>query len=252
MRPKRWMGRTEFQTWNDCERALVGCGGCSARAKWRAPRSARFSTLKRPWHRPTLLEMAIFNSSGQAGTLVIVGTASYPPQPAAERILCRKQFRFVKCNQYEGGVSNAWLLAFSVRQQPARLTPGDGDLRAIFWCLLPTLESDVATCCDGCPVSLQLSPDLHLALAKRWPGMSVGIVVPPRNIEGRFCTSARRFVRAVPSRRDHARNWKAQEKFKGCDIGYALVACSREGASSVDARTVTALWCDRCFRSPKF
>jgi hypothetical protein len=30
------------------------------------------------------------------------------------------------------------------------------------------------------------------------------------------------------------------EKNKGCDIGYALAACSREGASSMDARTVTA------------
>ena len=33
---------------------------------------------------------------------------------------------------------------------------------------------------------------------------------------------------------------KQGEKFKGCDIGYALFACSREGASDVDARTVTA------------
>ena len=30
------------------------------------------------------------------------------------------------------------------------------------------------------------------------------------------------------------------KKFKGCDIGYALADCSREGANSVDARTVTA------------
>jgi hypothetical protein len=37
-----------------------------------------------------------------------------------------------------------------------------------------------------------------------------------------------------------SRSHKTQEKFKGCDIGYALVACSREGASNVDARTVTA------------
>jgi len=33
---------------------------------------------------------------------------------------------------------------------------------------------------------------------------------------------------------------ESTEKFKGCDIGYALVACSREGAGDVDARTVTA------------
>ena len=31
-----------------------------------------------------------------------------------------------------------------------------------------------------------------------------------------------------------------EEKIKGCDIGYALAACSREGANSVDACTVTA------------
>ena len=30
------------------------------------------------------------------------------------------------------------------------------------------------------------------------------------------------------------------ENRKGCDIGYALAACSREGANNVDARTVTA------------
>src|SRR6478609_3114732 len=36
---------------------------------------------------------------------------------------------------------------------------------------------------------------------------------------------------------------------KGCDIGYALATCSREGADSVDARTVTALRGDRRFRS---
>jgi hypothetical protein len=29
-------------------------------------------------------------------------------------------------------------------------------------------------------------------------------------------------------------------KVKGCDIGYALAAGSREGANGVDARTVTA------------
>lgn len=36
------------------------------------------------------------------------------------------------------------------------------------------------------------------------------------------------------------RNQTSGENNKGCDIGYALAACSREGASNVDARTVTA------------
>jgi hypothetical protein len=36
---------------------------------------------------------------------------------------------------------------------------------------------------------------------------------------------------------------------KGRDIGYALATCSRKGADSVDARTVTALRGDRRFRS---
>jgi hypothetical protein len=31
-----------------------------------------------------------------------------------------------------------------------------------------------------------------------------------------------------------------EENIKGCDIGYALAACSREGVNNVDARTVTA------------
>ena len=35
-------------------------------------------------------------------------------------------------------------------------------------------------------------------------------------------------------------NQTSGENNKGCDIGYALAACSREGASNVDARTVTA------------
>src|SRR5579863_7885665 len=61
MRPKRWMGRTEFRTWNDCERALVGYGTSSTRAKWRAPRSARASTLEKNLTPPTLLEMAMFH-----------------------------------------------------------------------------------------------------------------------------------------------------------------------------------------------
>jgi hypothetical protein len=36
------------------------------------------------------------------------------------------------------------------------------------------------------------------------------------------------------------RSYMSEEKIKGCDIGYALAACSREGANNVDARTVTA------------
>jgi hypothetical protein len=37
-----------------------------------------------------------------------------------------------------------------------------------------------------------------------------------------------------------SRGLRERKKFKGCDIGYALAACSREGASDGDARTVTA------------
>jgi hypothetical protein len=37
---------------------------------------------------------------------------------------------------------------------------------------------------------------------------------------------------------------------KGCDIGYALVACSCEGADNVDARTVTALDATTAFAVP--
>jgi hypothetical protein len=36
------------------------------------------------------------------------------------------------------------------------------------------------------------------------------------------------------------RGQMSEEKNKGRDIGYALAACSREGANNVDARTVTA------------
>ena len=56
------MGRTEFRTWNDCERALVGYGTSSTRAKWRAPRSARVSMLEKNLTAPTLLEMAFCDS----------------------------------------------------------------------------------------------------------------------------------------------------------------------------------------------
>ena len=37
---------------------------------------------------------------------------------------------------------------------------------------------------------------------------------------------------------------------KGCDIGYALVACSCEEADNVDARTVTALDATTAFAVP--
>lgn len=68
--------------------------------------------------------------------------------------------------------------------------------------------------------------------------MSFGIRAPLRNIEARFCTCTKRFVRALLSQ--VARGLTAGGKFKGCDIGCALVACSREGTYNVDARTVTA------------
>jgi len=44
---------------------------------------------------------------------------------------------------------------------------------------------------------------------------------------------------------------RALEKYKGCDIGYALAISSCEGASSVETCTVTAFRCDRRFRGPK-
>ena len=44
----------------DCERALVGYSTSSTRAKWRALRSARVSTLEKNLTAPTLLEMVIF------------------------------------------------------------------------------------------------------------------------------------------------------------------------------------------------
>ena len=134
--------------------------------------------------------------------------------------------------------ATAWLLATFVRQEHARSRGDGGDLSAMPSRPIPVREFYVVVCCDGCLVSLRPSPDLHLPPAKRWPGTSVAILVPPRNIESRFCTSAERVVRGVPSRRDLAAEQGG--KFKGCDIGYALAACSREGASNVDARTVTA------------
>src|SRR5258705_4406946 len=54
------MGRTEFLTCNDYERALVGMAEPSTRAKWRALRSARLSTLKKYLTGTTLSEMGIY------------------------------------------------------------------------------------------------------------------------------------------------------------------------------------------------
>jgi len=51
------------------------------------------------------------------------------------------------------------------------------------------------------------------------------------------------FCYGITNRR--GKNWK------GRDIGYALAANSCEGVNRVDACTVTAPWCDHCFRSPK-
>ena len=49
---------------------------------------------------------------------------------------------------------------------------------------------------------------------------------------------------------DHlARTW-AEQKGKGCDIGYALASNSCEGATSVEARTVTALDAITAFAVP--
>jgi len=43
---------------------------------------------------------------------------------------------------------------------------------------------------------------------------------------------------------------KSSRNRKGCDIGYALAACSCEGADNVDARTVTALDATIAFAIP--
>src|ERR1700730_10656115 len=50
------MGRTEFLTLTDYERALVGMACVSTRAKWRALRSVRVCTLKKYLTPPTLSE----------------------------------------------------------------------------------------------------------------------------------------------------------------------------------------------------
>jgi hypothetical protein len=61
-------------------------------------------------------------------------------------------------------------------------------------------------------------PDLHLLLPKPWPRTPFGIHVLLPDIGGRFCTSAERFVRALPSRLDLARSWKAEEKLKAVTL----------------------------------
>ena len=59
---ERRLGRTEFRTCNDCERALVGDGTSSTRAKWRALRSARARALQECLTLPTLSERRFFTS----------------------------------------------------------------------------------------------------------------------------------------------------------------------------------------------
>src|ERR1039458_7257550 len=56
------MGRTEFLTETDCERALVGRAKAKAstRAKWRSSSSACRRVLEKCLTPPTLLEMAMF------------------------------------------------------------------------------------------------------------------------------------------------------------------------------------------------
>src|ERR1035438_10509857 len=57
------MGRTEFLTETDCERALVGRAKAKAstRAKWRSSSSACRRVLEKCLTPPTLLEMAIYH-----------------------------------------------------------------------------------------------------------------------------------------------------------------------------------------------
>jgi hypothetical protein len=116
-----------------------------------------------------------------------------------------------------------------------------------------------------------MSKRLRLGMVGGGPGASIGAV---HRVAARFddrYESGRRpivlrnpsygraipmhFVKPVfrvgPSRRDLCGKSDSRGKIKGRDIGYALAASSREGADSVDARTVTALWCDHCFHSSK-
>jgi hypothetical protein len=59
------MGRTEFLTETDCERALVGRAKAKAstRAKWRSSPSACRRVLEKCLTPPTLLEMGMFHQS---------------------------------------------------------------------------------------------------------------------------------------------------------------------------------------------
>src|ERR1017187_8541328 len=61
------MGRTEFLTETDCERALVGRAKAKAstRAKWRSSSSACRRVFEKCLTPPTLLEMGIYQQSGQ-------------------------------------------------------------------------------------------------------------------------------------------------------------------------------------------
>ncbi len=122
----------------------------------------------------------------------------------------------------------------------ARSKGDDGEPLAVPLGPSPIQEFGGAMCCGGYRVFLQISPDLHSPLEELWPGTFFGTPVPPPNIEGRFDTSARRVVQVLLSRPDLAVEIDIQENGKGCDIGYALVVSSREGANNVDARTVTA------------
>src|ERR1035441_7741031 len=62
------MGRTEFLTETDCERALVGRAKAKAstRAKWRSSPSACRRVLEKCLTPPTLLEMGMFRQQSGA------------------------------------------------------------------------------------------------------------------------------------------------------------------------------------------
>src|ERR1035438_351601 len=64
------MGRTEFLTETDCERALVGRAKAKAstRAKWRSSSSACRRVLEKCLTPPTLLEMGIFQQLPPGGS----------------------------------------------------------------------------------------------------------------------------------------------------------------------------------------
>src|ERR1039457_2181143 len=70
------MGRTEFLTETDCERALVGRAKAKAstRAKWRSSSSACRRVLEKCLTPPTLLEMAMFQQQLFLNTVCTVWT----------------------------------------------------------------------------------------------------------------------------------------------------------------------------------